>query len=182
MMQKGQAAEAQIRTLIEAWADAVRRHDYAGVLARHDRAIVMFDVPPLFNRAGWMSTGQPGICSSAATSRPTRSISRTSRSQPATTSPSPSLSCDVARRTTPFHSASPSGCARSTVNGASCTSIIQCRLRSSSCVGGNATSRFATSPLSWSPTSAPRWPRTAPSTLPRAGTARRADAAARCRR
>ena len=46
------AAEAQIRTLIEAWADAVRRHDYAGVLAHHDRDIIMFDVPPPLQSRG----------------------------------------------------------------------------------------------------------------------------------
>ena len=52
MMQQRQAAESQIRTLIEAWADAVRRHDYAGVLAHHDQGIVMFDVPPPFQSRG----------------------------------------------------------------------------------------------------------------------------------
>ncbi|MBR0801007.1 nuclear transport factor 2 family protein [Bradyrhizobium jicamae] len=52
MMQQGQEAESQIRTLIEAWADAVRRHDYAGVLARHDHDVVMFDVPPPFQSRG----------------------------------------------------------------------------------------------------------------------------------
>ena len=52
MPQQDHAAETQIRTLIEAWADAVRRHDYAGVLARHDQGIVMFDVPPPFQSRG----------------------------------------------------------------------------------------------------------------------------------
>ncbi len=37
---------AQIRTLIERWADAVHRGDMAGVLADHAEDIVMFDVPP----------------------------------------------------------------------------------------------------------------------------------------
>ncbi|MGY3589943.1 ketosteroid isomerase-like protein [Bradyrhizobium sp. USDA 4341] len=50
MTQSG--AENQVRTLIEAWADAVRRHDYAGVLAHHDQDIVMFDVPPPFQSRG----------------------------------------------------------------------------------------------------------------------------------
>jgi ketosteroid isomerase-like protein len=39
-------AESQIRTLIEAWADAVRRHDLSGILAHHEQDIVMFDLPP----------------------------------------------------------------------------------------------------------------------------------------
>ena len=38
--------EAQIRTLIEHWADAVHRGDLDGVLADHSKDIVMFDVPP----------------------------------------------------------------------------------------------------------------------------------------
>ncbi|VIO72324.1 hypothetical protein CI1B_39680 [Bradyrhizobium ivorense] len=45
-------AETEIRARIEAWTDAVRRHDYAGVLAHHDRNIVMFDVPPPFQSRG----------------------------------------------------------------------------------------------------------------------------------
>jgi hypothetical protein len=28
-------AEAQVKTLIEGWADAVRRHDFSGILAHH---------------------------------------------------------------------------------------------------------------------------------------------------
>jgi uncharacterized protein (TIGR02246 family) len=40
------AAEARrIEALLEAWADAVRRHDYDAILAHHDPDIVMFDVP-----------------------------------------------------------------------------------------------------------------------------------------
>ncbi|WP_338831931.1 YybH family protein [Bradyrhizobium sp. 27S5] len=45
-MTQSERAETQIRALIESWADAVRRHDYPGVLAHHDQDIVMFDVPP----------------------------------------------------------------------------------------------------------------------------------------
>jgi len=52
MMQQGHAAETQIRALIEAWADAVRRHDLFGILAHHDQDIVMFDVPPPFQSRG----------------------------------------------------------------------------------------------------------------------------------
>lgn len=46
-----QTVENQIRVLIEAWADAVRRHDLPGILAHHAQDIVMFDVPaPLQSR------------------------------------------------------------------------------------------------------------------------------------
>ena len=40
------AEEALIKTLLEAWADAVRRHDLPAILAHHDREMVMFDLPP----------------------------------------------------------------------------------------------------------------------------------------
>ena len=51
MMQQDKTAETQIRALIEAWADAVRRRDLAGILAHHEQDIVMFDVPlPLQSR------------------------------------------------------------------------------------------------------------------------------------
>lgn len=51
MAQLGGSAESQIKALIEAWADAVRRHDLAGILAHHDQDLVMFDVPlPLQSR------------------------------------------------------------------------------------------------------------------------------------
>jgi uncharacterized protein (TIGR02246 family) len=38
--------EAEIRSLIERWADAVHRGDLPDVLADHADDIVMFDVPP----------------------------------------------------------------------------------------------------------------------------------------
>ena len=38
--------EIHIKALLEAWADAVRRHDVPGILAHHDPAMVMFDLPP----------------------------------------------------------------------------------------------------------------------------------------
>jgi uncharacterized protein (TIGR02246 family) len=38
--------EAAIRELIEAWAAAVRRLDYEGILRNHGADFVMFDVPP----------------------------------------------------------------------------------------------------------------------------------------
>lgn len=37
--------ESRIRALIEAWADAVRRHDLPAILAHHDPDILMFDLP-----------------------------------------------------------------------------------------------------------------------------------------
>jgi ketosteroid isomerase-like protein len=38
--------EIRIKVLLEAWADAVRRHDITAILAYHERDIVMFDLPP----------------------------------------------------------------------------------------------------------------------------------------
>ena len=52
MMQQDQTAESQIRAILEAWADAVRRHDLSGILAHHDKEIVMFDVPPPLQSQG----------------------------------------------------------------------------------------------------------------------------------
>ena len=51
-MQHDHAAESQIKALIEAWADAVRRHDLSAILAHHDPDMVMFDVPPPFQSRG----------------------------------------------------------------------------------------------------------------------------------
>jgi uncharacterized protein (TIGR02246 family) len=44
--------EAAVRDVIEAWADAVRRKDYAGILQSHSPDFVMFDVPPPFKSVG----------------------------------------------------------------------------------------------------------------------------------
>ena len=52
MVQQTETAEGQIRALIEAWADSVRRHDIPGILAHHDPDIVMFDVPPPLQSRG----------------------------------------------------------------------------------------------------------------------------------
>jgi ketosteroid isomerase-like protein len=52
MTQQTGTAESRIRTIIEAWADAVRRHDYSGILAHHEQDIVMFDVPPPLQSRG----------------------------------------------------------------------------------------------------------------------------------
>jgi ketosteroid isomerase-like protein len=38
--------ESLIKALLEAWADAVRRHDVPAILAHHETDMVMFDVPP----------------------------------------------------------------------------------------------------------------------------------------
>ena len=38
--------ETRIKVLLEAWADAVRRHDLPAILAHHESDMVMFDVPP----------------------------------------------------------------------------------------------------------------------------------------
>jgi ketosteroid isomerase-like protein len=38
--------ESRIRVLLEAWADAVRRHDLPAILAHHAPDMVMFDLPP----------------------------------------------------------------------------------------------------------------------------------------
>ena len=38
--------ETRIKVLLEAWADAVRRHDLKAILAHHEADVVMFDLPP----------------------------------------------------------------------------------------------------------------------------------------
>ena len=74
MMQQGGTAESQIKAVIEAWADAVRRHDLSGILAHHEQDIVMFDVsPPLQSRGMDEYKRKHGICSSGITSRRKRS-------------------------------------------------------------------------------------------------------------
>jgi ketosteroid isomerase-like protein len=50
--QPAETAERQIKTLVEGWADAVRRHDLSSILAYHDEDIVMFDVPPPLQSKG----------------------------------------------------------------------------------------------------------------------------------
>jgi ketosteroid isomerase-like protein len=52
MVHKSGTAEIQIKVLIEAWADAVRRHDFSGILAHHEQDVVMFDVPPPLQSRG----------------------------------------------------------------------------------------------------------------------------------
>ena len=44
--------EAEIRSLIERWARAVRDEDRAEIRADHDAKILMFDVPPPFLSRG----------------------------------------------------------------------------------------------------------------------------------
>jgi ketosteroid isomerase-like protein len=52
MTQQAGTAETHIRAMIEAWADAVRRHDLSGILAHHEEDIVMFDLPPPLQSRG----------------------------------------------------------------------------------------------------------------------------------
>lgn len=44
--------ETAVRDVIEAWAAAVRRKDYAEILQNHSPDFVMFDVPPPFKSVG----------------------------------------------------------------------------------------------------------------------------------
>jgi uncharacterized protein (TIGR02246 family) len=44
--------EAEVRALIERWAQAVREEDRVGISADHDSNILMFDVPPPFLSRG----------------------------------------------------------------------------------------------------------------------------------
>lgn len=46
MENRGRDAEAQIRTLIERWANAVQNQDIKTIVADHARDFLMFDVPP----------------------------------------------------------------------------------------------------------------------------------------
>jgi ketosteroid isomerase-like protein len=52
MVERGEKPENQLKTIIEAWADAVRRHDLPGILAHHEQDILMFDVPPPLQSRG----------------------------------------------------------------------------------------------------------------------------------
>jgi ketosteroid isomerase-like protein len=52
MTQQDGTAESQIKAIVEAWADAVRRHDFPAILAHHEQNIVMFDVPPPLQSRG----------------------------------------------------------------------------------------------------------------------------------
>lgn len=44
--------ELAVRDVIDAWAAAVRRRDYDGILQNHTSDFVMFDVPPPFQSTG----------------------------------------------------------------------------------------------------------------------------------
>jgi ketosteroid isomerase-like protein len=46
MPEQANAEEARIKSLLEGWADSVRRHDLPAILAHHERDMVMFDLPP----------------------------------------------------------------------------------------------------------------------------------------
>jgi uncharacterized protein (TIGR02246 family) len=47
-----------IRNVVESWAAAVRRKDFAGILQDHSSDIVMFDVPPPFQSRGIEAYGK----------------------------------------------------------------------------------------------------------------------------
>jgi uncharacterized protein (TIGR02246 family) len=44
--------EADVRKVIDAWMDSVRRQDIEGILKDHSSDLVMFDVPPPFQNKG----------------------------------------------------------------------------------------------------------------------------------
>ena len=46
MSEHANTEETRIKSLLESWADAVRRHDVPAILAHHAPDIVMFDLPP----------------------------------------------------------------------------------------------------------------------------------------
>jgi uncharacterized protein (TIGR02246 family) len=50
--QRGAEDSAAIRSMLESWAAAVRRRDFAGILRHHSADIAMFDVPPPFRSDG----------------------------------------------------------------------------------------------------------------------------------
>jgi ketosteroid isomerase-like protein len=52
MSPRADTAEIEIKALIDAWADAVRRHDLPAILAYHDDNIIMFDLPPPLQSRG----------------------------------------------------------------------------------------------------------------------------------
>src|SRR3982074_971242 len=97
MSQRAGTAEAEIKALIEAWADAVRRHDLPAILAHHDVDIVMFDGPRRCSRAAWRPPRSPGICSSPITNLGTPSTSTSYKCASERPSPLRSLSCVAGR-------------------------------------------------------------------------------------
>jgi ketosteroid isomerase-like protein len=46
MSKPASSNEIQIKTLLEEWAAAVRRHDVVAILAHHEPDMVMYDLPP----------------------------------------------------------------------------------------------------------------------------------------
>lgn len=46
MPKRSSVDELKIKALLEAWAAAVRKHDFVAILAHHDPDMVMYDVPP----------------------------------------------------------------------------------------------------------------------------------------
>ena len=134
MMQQAEKAETQIKAVIEAWADAVRRHDFSGILAHHEEDIVMFDVPPPLQSRGMEEYKKTWDLSLDTTSRHKRSTPKTLQLLPARMLPSPSQSCGVApphpvvlQRKAGSCSGSQSDCATSMATGVSRTSTTLCR-------------------------------------------------------
>jgi len=52
MSDSSHTEEIRIKALLDAWADAVRRHDVPAILAHHSADMVMFDVPPPLQSKG----------------------------------------------------------------------------------------------------------------------------------
>jgi ketosteroid isomerase-like protein len=97
MSQRAGTAEAEIKTLIEAWADAVRRHDLPAILAHHDDDIVMFDVPPPLQSRGMAAYKKTWDLFFAYTNLGRPSTSKSYKCASETPSPLRSPSCVAGR-------------------------------------------------------------------------------------
>jgi ketosteroid isomerase-like protein len=75
MSEHANTEEIRIKALLEAWANAVRRHDVPAILARHEPDMVMFDLPPPLQCKGieaYVRTGlEPALPLSISASLPT---------------------------------------------------------------------------------------------------------------
>jgi hypothetical protein len=85
--------EIEIKALLEAWADAVRRHDLPAILARHEPDMVMFDLPPPLQCKGIDAYKGTWALLSAVIGPERSSTSKSLPSQRARTSPSRWQSC-----------------------------------------------------------------------------------------
>jgi ketosteroid isomerase-like protein len=77
MCEHVKSEENRIKALLEAWADAVRRHDVPAILAHHEPDMVMFDLPPPLQCKG-IEAYERTNCSSAIISPERPSTSRRS--------------------------------------------------------------------------------------------------------